>query len=93
MYYDLKIWGLDLLYQFLKDTGPNLSLSNTLMIKTVDLSHGANWTRIVTSYFSVDAYSHLFRNFATRVAKFFVFFLKKSDFLIKRIFKTQILGN
>ena len=26
----------------------------------VDLSHGANWTRIVTSYFSVDAYSHLF---------------------------------
>ena len=59
----------------------------------VDLSHGANWTRIVTSYFSVDAYSHLFMNFATRFAKFFVFFLKKSDFLIKRIFQPQILGN
>ncbi len=33
--------------------------------------HDASRTRIVTFFFSHDAYSHLFKNLATRVVKFF----------------------
>jgi hypothetical protein len=47
----------------------------------VDLPRDASRTRILTSYFSVDAYSHLLRNLPTRVAKFFDFFLKNIKFL------------
>jgi hypothetical protein len=33
--------------------------------------HDASRTRIVTFFFNHDAYSHLFKNLATRVVKFF----------------------